>query len=403
MGADDSVPAVRHARRRLSRKHRRLLSKRQHLPSIPKVVVLALLSALLVSPAVAEAATPYLNTVPKETLPIATTVPGNGDQNPYGIVTVPRTIGSLRQGDLLVSNFNDDGPNGGEQGTGDTIVQIPPGGGSGAASVFAQVNPGIVDGGVGLTTALAVTSSGFVFVGNLPTSDGTSASARAGGILVFNSRGELIETISGGPLNGPWDMTATEVGDVTTLYITNVLNGTVANSPRTVDDGTVVRMLFLTIPDAPPLLLNETVIARGFPERTDPAALVVGPTGMALGNDGTLYVADTDGNRIAAIPEAATRQRPLGGGGITVSAGGELNGPLGLTLAPNGDLLAANGGNGNIVELTPSGEQVATVTADDSSVPGGAGVLFGLTVSPFTHQLYFVDDGMNTLGVYTPR
>jgi hypothetical protein len=367
--------------------------------------LIASLSALLLTPALAEAGgTPYLNTVPKETLPIATTVPGNGDQNPYGIVTVPRSTGFLQKGALLVSNFNNNGANGGQQGTGTTIVQVPSKGSMDtSASVFSQISQSAVPGGVGLTTALAVTSTGFVFVGDLPTADGTSATAKPGAILVLNNHGELIETITSPLLRGPWDMTASGDGDVTTLYVTNVLNGTVEKSPDVVNRGTVLRMVFLTLPGRHPALLSQTVIAQGFPERTDPAALVVGPTGVALGSNGTLYVADTDGNRIAAIPNAATRTMPMTGGGITVSAGGDLNGPLGLTLAPNGDLLAANGGNGNIVEITPSGDQVAKVTADDNSVPGGGGVLFGLTVSPFNNHLYFVDDGLNALGVYTPR
>jgi hypothetical protein len=399
MGARDSVPTT-------SRGWRRLVQVRGRLGLKVTPALAAFLSVLLVGPALAEAATSYMSTVPKETLPFAATVPSNGDQNPYGIVTVPRTIGSLRQGDLLVSNFNNNLPNGGQQGTGTTIVQIPPGGSNrdpGTASVFAHFGQDALPGGVGLTTALAVTSTGDVFVGDLPTSDGTSATATAGGILVVNSRGHLIETISGGPLNGPWDMTSTEHGDITTLYVTNVLNGTVKNSPNVVDEGTVLRMEFRTVPDAAPMLLSDTVIARGFPERTDPAALVVGPTGVALGSNGTLYVADTQGNRIAAIPDATTRQTALGGGGITVVAGHDLMSPLGLTLAPNGNLLAANGGNGNIIELSPTGAHVATVTADDSSAPGGAGVLFGLTVSPFNNHLYFVDDGLNELGVFSPR
>jgi hypothetical protein len=399
MGARDSVPST-------SRGWRRLVQVRGRLGLKVTPALAVLLSVLLVGPAVAEGATSYMSTVPKETLPFGATAPSNGDQNPYGIVTVPKTVGSLRQGDLLVSNFNNNQPNGGEQGTGTTIVQIPPGGSNrdpGTASVFARFGQDALAGGVGLTTALAVTSTGDVFVGDLPTSDGTSATAKAGGILVVNSRGHLIETISGGPLNGPWDMTSTEHGDITTLYVTNVLNGTVKNSPNVVDEGTVLRMEFLTVPDAVPMLLNATVIARGFPERTDPAALVVGPTGVALGSNGTLYVADTQGNRIAAIPDAATRQNALGGGGITVATGDDLMGPLGLTLAPNGNLLAANGGNGNIIELSPTGAHVATVTADDSSAPGGAGVLFGLTVSPFNNDLYFVDDGMNELGVFSSR
>lgn len=399
IGADHPVPSIQRGEGRLWQ------SWPRRGPALIAALG-ALFAVLLLSPALARADDgPFLNQVPKEVLPVATTVPANGDQNPYGVITVPTSVGSLHRGDLLVSNFNNNQPNGGQQGTGTTIVQIPPGGSAGAAgtaSVFAKINPSVLPGGVGLTTALAVTPNGFVFVGDLPTSDGTSATARAGGLLVLNSHGQVIETISGGPLNGPWDLTATERGDITTLYVTNVLNGTVANSPHVVDGGTVLRLSLLTIPGTRPVLLDEAVIAKGFPERTDPTALVIGPTGVALDHTGTLYVADTLGNRIAAIPDATTREQPIGNGGLTVSSGNALNGPLGMTLAPNGDILTANSGNGDIVETTPSGHQVATVTADDTSAPGGAGVLFGLTVSPTTNSLYFVDDGLNTLGVFAP-
>lgn len=57
---------------------------------------------------------------------------------------------------------------------------------------------------------------------------------------------------------------------------------------------------------------------------------MIGPTGNALGEEGTLYVADTLGNRIAAVPGALFRQTALGGGGVTVAKSGFLNGPLGL-------------------------------------------------------------------------
>ena len=205
--------------------------------------------------------------------PLATTVPSNGDVNPYGIVTVPSSIGSLHRGDLLVRNFNNAGN---LQGTGTTIVQLPPAASTGApgtAPVFAQIDPaslpGPCPGGVGLTTALAVTRTGFVIVGSLPTTDGTSPTAKAGCLLVLNSRGKLIETIAGGAINGPWDMTAVDHGLVTTLYVTNVLNGTVASSPNAVNEGTVARLQLLTIPGLRPLVLDKDVIATGFPERTD--------------------------------------------------------------------------------------------------------------------------------------
>ncbi|SRR5579884_329827 len=372
------------------------------------LAVIGCLGALLAAGAASAQATPFIAPFAPNPPSIATTVPANGDVNPYGIVTVPRSVGLLARGDELISNFNNSAN---EQGTGTTIVQIPPGGNDrtpGDASVFAQIDPaalpGPCPGGVGLTTALAVTRSGFVIVGSLPTTDGTSATAKAGCLLVLNSRGKVLETIAGGPINGPWDMTAVDHGAVTTLYVTNVLNGTVAagtnasGEGNVVDRGTVVRIQLLTVPGVRPFVLDEDVIATGFPERTDPAALVIGPTGVALGADGTLYVADTQGNRIAAVPGAPFREFPVQHGGRTVSSGGDLNAPLGMTLAPNGDILTANGGDGNIVETTPAGAQV-DVAADSA---GGAGVLFGLTVPPRFDGIYFVDDGDNTLRVLAP-
>ena len=47
-----------------------------------------------------------------------------------------------------------------------------------------------------------------------------------------------------------------------------------------------------------------------------------------------------------------------------MSSDSALSGPLGLTLAPNGDLIAANGGNGEAVEVTPFGVQVDHVQID---------------------------------------
>lgn len=363
------------------------------------IVALLSLGALLAAGAARAQAAPFIAGFTPSM--VATTVPANGDLNPYGIVTVPNSIGSLHRGDLLVSNFNNSGN---LQGTGTTIVQIRPGEttATAPAPVFAQIDPADVPGGeVGLTTALSVTRSGFVIVGSLPTADGTSATAKAGSLIVLNSYGKVVGTISGGPINGPWDMTAVDHGFFTTLYVTNVLNGTVAADTggpsvpgNVVDGGTVVRIQLLTIPGVRPVVLDEDVIATGFPERTDPNALVIGPTGVALAPDGTLLVADTVGNRIAAIPDAPSREFPIRHGGPTVTSGQDLNAPLGMTLAPNRDILTANGGDGNVVETTRGGTQVAEVAADQS-----AGALFGLTVSPGADSVFYVDDGTNTLNV----
>ena len=128
---------------------------------------------------------------------------------------------------------------------------------------------------------------------------------------------------------------------------------------------------------------------------------MIGPTGAGLGQDGVLYVADTLDNRIAAIPDALFRGFSAGTG-FTVSRGHHLNGELGLVIAPGGDILTVNCGNGNLVEVTPSGAQIAVRQLDSSGSPPGAGALFGLAVKPGHDAVYYVDDATNTLEPAAP-
>jgi sugar lactone lactonase YvrE len=321
---------------------------------------------------------------------IGATVPSNGDQNPYGIATVPWSTGALVRGDTLVSNFN---ASYNAQGTGTTIVELSP---TGSLTVFAQLDgtlPGACPGGVGLTTALAVLPDGYVVVGSLPVPNMGTGTPQAGCLIVLNSEGQAVETWSGPAINGPWDLTAQSFGDFTQLYVTNVLNGTVAAAPGPTSQGTVLRIDVWTHHHHAPQVLSETVIGTGFPEQLNGSALVIGPTGVALGWDGTLYVADTLTNRIAAIPHAAFRHSALNDG-ITVSEGGGLNAPLGLMTAPNGNVIAANGGDGNAVEVSPNGTQVDVAQLDPLN---NGGDLFGLTLTPQGRGILFVDDGDNSL------
>ncbi len=353
------------------------------------MTLLALLMAF--TPMAASASNSYLGLFNTLSV-VASTVPAIGDVNPYGIVVVSSSIGHLVAGDILVSNFNNKKN---LQGTGTTIVEIAP---NGSVTLFAKISgslPGACPGGVGLTTALGVLSSGWVIVGSLPTKDGTAATAKAGCLIVLDSYGKPVETLSGGAINGPWDMTVVENGDVATLFVANVLNGTVAASPNVVNQGSILR-INLDIEDGKlPVEISRQVIASAFPERTDPAALVIGPTGVALASNGTLYVADTLQNRIAAISNALTRVSDAGQG-LTVAAGGAINGPLGLTIAPNGNILVANANDGNLVEVKPTG---GVIVATKTVEPGGAGTLFGLAIVPGGNGVYFVDDGTNQLGL----
>jgi len=323
---------------------------------------------------------------------VASTVPANGDVNPYGVAVVRRSTGRLQRGHVLVSNFND---RSNAQGTGTTIVSIGPGGRRSTFAHLPRALPGRCPGGVGLTTALGVLRSGWVVVGSLPTSDGTAATAKAGCLIVLDSHGRVRETLRGNGINGPWDMTIAPGRQQVQLFVTNVLNGTVAGHGAVVHRGTVVRVTLRLRGNRPPRRVGTTVVGSGFAEKTDPAALVVGPTGLALGRNGALYVADTLSNRLAVIPDALALPHTLGRG-TTVRRGGALVAPLGLALAPNGDLVSANAGNGNLVETTPHGRPAGVRTVNRSGSPAGAGALFGLAL-PGPHSLVFVDDATNTL------
>jgi hypothetical protein len=343
----------------------------------------------------AQAATTFLGPL-THVRQLASTVPHNGDVNPYGTVVVPSTTGRLHMGWVMVSNFN---AKSNQQGTGTTLVQISP---KGRMQQFARVKanmlPGRCPGGVGLTTALAVLRSGWVVVGSLPTRNGTAATAKAGCLIVLDRNGNVRKTITDKAINGPWDMTAVDRGRTASLFVTNVLNGTVAAKGRRVNRGTVVRVT-LRLPFNSrklPSASAPVVIGSGFGEHSDPAALVVGPTGVAFDRrTGTLFVADTADNRIAAIHDAATRPATRGTG-FDVTANGHLDSPLGLILAPNRHLVSVNAGNGLAVETTRTGTQVATAQLDSSGSPPGAGALFGLARAPHGH-LYFVNDANNTL------
>jgi hypothetical protein len=188
-----------------------------------------------------------------------------------------------------------------------------------------------------------------------------------------------------------------------------VLNGDVAHATGEVDQGTVVRMRLALEDRKIPKMIDSTEIGSGFPEKADPNALRIGPTGVALssgdggngdnnaggdeGNGNTLFLADSLANRIAAIHDASTRTSS-GGTGHTVTSGNFLNDPLGLALAPNGDIVTSNGNDGLLVETTPGGSRLAHF---DTGLDGGS--LFGIAVKPDNRGLYLVGDGSNHLNL----
>lgn len=296
----------------------------------------------------------------------STTMPANGDVNPYGVAFVPRGFpsgGAIAAGDVLVSNFNNSANS---QGTGTTIIQFSP---QGPIAPPGEAVTFFLSSQAGLSTALGVLRSGFVIVGNVPTTDGTIATIGPGSLQVIDKTGHQLATWTDPVLlDGPWDLTIDDHGAWARVFVSNVLNGTVVR-------------LDVAVQSKGPVLLHKTAIANGYTHVPNMAALILGPTGLAYDPAGdTLYVASTNDNAIYAVAHAGEKTS-AGGRGHVVFADEHLRGPLALRFAPNGNLLAANGDAVNadplhpseIVEFTKSGRFVRESDVDSSQ--GGA---FGL-------------------------
>ena len=339
----------------------------------------------------------YLDSLEDSTAFTASIIPPSGveagDGNPYGVTVVPFDEHFDNRADFLVSNFNDAA---GDQGAGSTIVDIN--------RLFAKPQP-FFDAAspIGLTTALVAFRAGFVAVGSAPRVDATPPTVSNGSLIFLDIQtGQVVLTLTDSALlNGPWDATVDDRDPSSPrLFVSNVLSGT------------VVRIRLRINPKKTPAISIESItkIASGYATRTDPAALVIGPTGLALDeNCRQLFVADTGNNRIQVIDADAHFDQ---GPGSTVFSGPPLAGPLGLVHVPGFDHLVAVNGDAiattpatpaNLaVEISEDGKLVATKQLD----PGASGALFGVTLTTFQgtpRSLVFVDDNANQLNVIKPR
>jgi hypothetical protein len=321
---------------------------------------------------------------------VSSTIPANGDLNPYGVAFVPEGFpgsAAIAPGDVLVSNFNN---NGNLQGTGTTVIKFSPHG-SIAPAVSAGQNGNAVTFFAsklnGLTTALGTLRGGFVLVGNMPTTDGTVNTISQGSLQVLDRNGNLVTTLTDATfLDSPWDLTINDYGRRAQVFVSNVLSGTVSRLDISVDTSSIT-------------VLHKAEIALGYTHVPNDAALVLGPTGLAYDEDkDVLYVASTADNAIFAVPHAGNAMGPVNKGTL-VFADPHLRGPLALVFAPNGNLLTANGDAVNpdpthpseIVEFTKRGEFVRefNVDASQGGAFGIATVLHGGPVSTLLRSTTF--------------
>jgi hypothetical protein len=333
---------------------------------------------------------------------LASSIPASGDENPYAIVVAPAAAGAVHAGDVLFDNFND---RRNLQGTGTTIMQYEPT--SGATRLFADVPANLpgCPGGVGLTTAMTMLRSGWVIVGSLPSTDGTTKTRGRGCLIVLDASGKVVGTISDPRIDGPWgNMAVIDRGSSATVFVSNIGFGMGAPGQPMQHRATVLRLDLDVPPGGPPKVAGMTVIGSGFGARPDADAFAVGPTGLVLAPDGTLYVSDAADDRIVAIRDAASLTGSAGTGEV-VTAGGLLKRPLAMAMAPDGTLLVTNALNGQVVEVDPhSGTQRGAqwIDADEAQSPPGSGDLFGIAMTPDGKGFYYVEDDTNTLMVARP-
>lgn len=328
---------------------------------------------------------------------VTSTVPANGDQNPYAMIIAPVSAGTVEKGDLLVDNFNNKAN---LQGVGTTIINYRPS--TGKTSLFAKIPQNLpgCPGGVGLSTAMVMLKSGWVIVGSAPSTDGTTKTLGKGCLIVLDSSGKVQGTIAGPNIDDPWgNMAWVDRGDSATLFVSNAGFGIGAPGQAVQNTATVLR-IDMDIPQGqPPKVTNETVIGNGFGAQADAGVFLIGPTGLALDKNGTLYVSDAIGNQIVAIDNALTRTDSAGTGKV-VTKDGFLKRPLALAWTPNGHLLVPNALNGEVVEVDPvTGKQLGAqwIDTDEAQTPPGNGDLFGIVTTPDGKGFYYVADDMNTV------
>src|SRR5262245_15379109 len=320
----------------------------------------------------------------KPFLPLqVSTVPSNGDLNPYGLAFVPPDFpsgGSLKPGEMLISNFNDTSL----QGRGSTIITIDPR--SGEMGPFFEGTPPI-----GFTNALGLVRAGLVFAGSVLTTDGTSNTAKSGGLYVLDARSHVV-TNFGMPelINGPWGLAINDQGSFAQLFVSNVFEGTVTRLDVTFDHGGI------SVRDA-------VTIGSGYGFGPDTAAVVVGPAGLAYDTSrDTLYVASEMEDMIFALHNAGKTQSNLGTGTVVYKDAAHLHGPLGLIFATNGDLLVANADPAvsqdpnepsEIVEFTRSGRFVRQYSVDPNL---GSAFALGIDSHDDGEVFAYVDDFLST-------
>lgn len=156
------------------------------------------------------------------------------------------------------------------------------------------------------------------------------------------------------------------------IYVADGNNGTVR---RIATDGTVTT-------------LAGQAGQFGSVDGTGSAARFLNPTGIVLGNDGDLYVADAQAALIRRVTLAGVVSTYAGSGSYGNADGAALAAqfsyPSALVMAANGDLIVADTGNNTLRRILRSGTGAGAVQtlagngSNSSSAPDGTGTAAGI-------------------------
>lgn len=332
------------------------------------------------------------NLPPSPTLSVST-VPSDGDTNPHGVAFVPSgfaTGGVLNAGDALVANFSNHNS---VSANGKTVVRITP---SGQFSLFWQGTP-TTSLRIGVT-AVATLKAGLVLVGNTPSPAGTFSAAQAGGLFVLDKNGHQVQYINGSTysLKGPWGLAVKDSGSTASIFVSDVLNGTITRLDVTVGSTITVNHAY--------------VIATGYNYYAAPKPTFgLGPAGLAYDPVAdVLYVSATANNALYTVSSASTTTSSVYRGTAIYSDKLHFHGPIGMLLAPNGDVVVSHGDGLNPAASNPSeltemylGSGTWHYLAQysiDSSLGAPFGIALDTSSSPW--RLAAVDTLTNKLYIY---
>jgi hypothetical protein len=191
---------------------------------------------------------------------------------------------------------------------------------------------------------------------------------------------------------------ANDTGSTAQVFVSNVLSGTVTRLDLAIGNGTVT-------------VTSKTEIGGGYGTLVNPNVFVAGPAGLAYDSaTGTLYVASEVDDTIYSIANASTIGTTTTPGTVVQNDPTHLHGPLGLLLAPNGNLLVANADSVNVdpnqpselVEYTLSGSTASQFVGEFPVDPNNGGA-FGLGINvPASGGFQFaaVDDNGPNLSLW---